>query len=108
MSTRHGTVIYINMQKIKINLRGWGFSLVVERLPRKRKALGSVPSSEKKKKKKSKIILLILVKTKWNCKLTCGLNLSALVWALHLFLFLNTSLELKRQVLCIMASSLVF
>ncbi|EDL88322.1 rCG61298, partial [Rattus norvegicus] len=24
---------------------GWGFSSVVERLPRKRKALGSVPSS---------------------------------------------------------------
>jgi len=36
---------------------GWGFSSVVERLPRKRKALGSVPSSEKmnqKKKKKKK------------------------------------------------------
>jgi len=32
--------------------RGWGFSSVVERLPRKRKALGSVPSSGKKKKKK--------------------------------------------------------
>jgi len=30
---------------------GWGFSSVVERLPRKSKALGSVPSSEKKKKK---------------------------------------------------------
>ncbi|EDL75459.1 rCG23778, partial [Rattus norvegicus] len=26
-------------------LGGWGFSSVVERLPRKRKALGSVPSS---------------------------------------------------------------
>jgi len=32
--------------------RGWGFSSVVERLPRKRKALGSVPSSEKKNQKK--------------------------------------------------------
>ena len=31
---------------------GWGFSSVVERLPSKCKALGSVPSSEKKKKKK--------------------------------------------------------
>ena len=30
---------------------GWGFSSVVERLPRKRKALGSVPSSEKKNQK---------------------------------------------------------
>jgi len=30
--------------------RGWGFSSVVERLPRKGKALGSVPSSGKKKK----------------------------------------------------------
>jgi len=29
---------------------GWGFSSVVERLPRKRKARGSVPSSGKKKK----------------------------------------------------------
>jgi len=33
---------------------GWGFSSVVERLPRKRKALGSVPSSEKKNQKKKK------------------------------------------------------
>jgi len=33
---------------------GWGFSSVVERLPRKRKALGSVPSSEKKNRKKKK------------------------------------------------------
>jgi len=30
--------------------RGWGFSSVVEHLPSKRKALGSVLSSEKKKK----------------------------------------------------------
>jgi len=30
---------------------GWGFSSMVERLPRKRKALGSVPSSEKQKQK---------------------------------------------------------
>ena len=36
------------------SLRGWGFSSVVERLPRKRKALGSVPSSEKKNQKKKK------------------------------------------------------
>jgi len=33
---------------------GWGFSSVVERLPRKRKALGSVPSSGKIKNKKIK------------------------------------------------------
>jgi len=33
---------------------GWGFSSVVEHLPRKRKALGSVPSSEKKRTKKKK------------------------------------------------------
>jgi len=33
---------------------GWGFSSVVERLPRKRKALGSVPSSKKKRTKKKK------------------------------------------------------
>jgi len=36
----------------KNKTRGWGFSSVVERLPRKRKALGSVPSSEKKNQKK--------------------------------------------------------
>jgi len=36
-------------QKTKQNKKqGWGFSSVVERLPSKRKALGSVPSSEKK------------------------------------------------------------
>jgi len=34
--------------------QGWGFSSVVERLPRKRKALGSVPSFEKKERKKEK------------------------------------------------------
>jgi len=33
---------------------GWGFSSVVEHLPSKRKALGSVPSSEKKKTNKNK------------------------------------------------------
>jgi len=33
---------------------GWGFSSVVEHLPRKRKALGSVLSSEKKKERKKK------------------------------------------------------
>ena len=36
--------------------RGWGFSSEVERLPRKRKALGSVPSSEKKNQKKNENI----------------------------------------------------
>ena len=39
--------------KAKINKEqngGWGFSSVVERLPSKRKALGSVLSSVKKKK----------------------------------------------------------
>jgi len=39
---------------IKQTNRGWGFSSVVERLPRKRKALGSVPSSEKKNPPKNK------------------------------------------------------
>jgi len=36
------------------DIRGWGFSSVVERLPRKHKALGSVPSSGKKKRKQKK------------------------------------------------------
>jgi len=35
-------------------MRGWGFSSVVERLPSKRKVLGSVLSSKKKKKKRKK------------------------------------------------------
>jgi len=35
-----------------MHLWGWGFSSVVERLPSKRKALGSIPGPEKKKKKK--------------------------------------------------------
>jgi len=35
--------------------QGWGFSSVVERLPSKRKALGSVLSSEKKKRKKKRM-----------------------------------------------------
>jgi len=39
---------------IRPQKQGWGFSSVVKRLPRKRKALGSVPSSEKKNKKKKK------------------------------------------------------
>jgi len=38
----------------RIDRGGWGFSSVVERLPRKCKALGSVPSSEKKNQKKKK------------------------------------------------------
>jgi len=33
---------------------GWGFSSVVERLPSKRKALSSVPSSRKKKREKKR------------------------------------------------------
>jgi len=39
---------------LKKQMRGWGFSSVVERLPRKHKALGSVLSFGKKKKKKKK------------------------------------------------------
>jgi len=37
-------------------VKGWGFSSVVERLPSKRKALGSVSSSEKKKRKKKECV----------------------------------------------------
>jgi len=37
---------------------GWAFSSVVERLPRKHKALGSVPSSEKKNQKNKKWVYL--------------------------------------------------
>jgi len=44
-------VAYVAFASFKVfNAGGWGFSSVVERLPRKRKALGSVPSSGKKKK----------------------------------------------------------
>jgi hypothetical protein len=38
---------------MKIKKRGWGFSSVVERLPSKCKALGSVLSSGKKKKRQN-------------------------------------------------------
>jgi len=51
---------------VKSTLWGWGFSSVVERWPRKRKALGSVLSSEKKnqkKKKKKKEHTLLLQRT---------------------------------------------
>jgi len=37
-------------------LWGWGFSSLVEPLPSERKALGSVPSSEKKKKKMATLL----------------------------------------------------
>jgi len=43
--------------------RGWGFSSVVERLPSKRKALGSVLSSGEEKKKKNKGALFV---SSWN------------------------------------------
>jgi hypothetical protein len=39
---------------LQLNFEGWGFSSVVERLPSKHKALGSVLSSGKKKEKKKK------------------------------------------------------
>jgi len=42
------------VQQLRVQARGWGFGSVAERLPRKRKALGSVPSSEKKNQKKKK------------------------------------------------------
>jgi len=53
MVSSHDGAESVNKKDIR---GGWGFSSVVERLPRKRKALGSVPSSEKKKKKKKKKI----------------------------------------------------
>jgi len=42
------------IQELRFVWWGWGFSSVVEHLPRKHKALGSVPSSEKKNQKKKK------------------------------------------------------
>jgi len=45
---------------------GWGFSSVVERLPSKRKALGSVPSSEKKKKQTNKQTSKQAADSSWN------------------------------------------
>jgi len=47
---KEGQRAMVERDRIKEESMGWGFSSVVERLPRKRKALGSVPSSEKKKK----------------------------------------------------------
>jgi len=42
---------------------GWRFSSVVERLPRKRKALDSVPSSEKKNQKKADTFFIFYIFT---------------------------------------------
>lgn len=50
----------LNGQHKNNRFQGWGFSSVVERLPSKGKALGSVPSSEKKKKKQRAIKVIIL------------------------------------------------
>jgi hypothetical protein len=41
-------------QKSRTAIIGWGFSSVVEHLPSKHKALGSVLSSEKKRKEKKR------------------------------------------------------
>jgi len=54
------------MQLLKVAPWGWGFSSVVERLPSKRKALGSVPSSKKKKKEKKKSSPMIGMDTPTN------------------------------------------
>jgi len=43
-----------NVRSRNYNSRGWGFSSAVERLPRRHKALGLVPSSGKKKKERKK------------------------------------------------------
>jgi len=50
--SRENLKIQYKSKDKKIISWGWGFSSVVERLPRKRKTLGSVPSSEKKNQKK--------------------------------------------------------
>jgi len=47
---------------LKVFFGGWGLSSAVERLPSKRKAPGSVPSSEKKNQKKKKSFFLSLWK----------------------------------------------
>ena len=61
LDTRMGGIMGRLTEQFKCNntgFRGWGFSSVVERLPGKRKALGSVPSSEKKNQKKKIIQVL--------------------------------------------------
>jgi len=60
---------------------GWGFSSVVERLPRKRKALGSVPSSEKKKEPKKKMLWPLLDnRKKISTSNSCLLYRAACLW----------------------------
>jgi len=59
---------------VKNNPRGWGFSSVVERLPRKRKALGSVPSSEKKNQKKKEQSSIALPPHSWKQSLLVKLR----------------------------------
>jgi len=51
---RESVKVMVKITSFKEIQKGLGISSVVERLPRKRKALGSVPSSGKKKKKKKK------------------------------------------------------
>jgi hypothetical protein len=51
--------------------RGWGFSPVVERLPSKHKALGSVSALEKKKKKKTNLFINKSNMTKEIIRIVC-------------------------------------
>jgi len=57
--------------------RGWGFSSAVEHLPSKRKALGSVPSSEKKKKKKKEQYLGLAYRFRGSVHYHQGRNMAA-------------------------------
>jgi len=52
--SRLALVLWRRFPQLRFLPLGWGFSSVVERLPRKHKALRSVPSSEKKEQKKKK------------------------------------------------------
>jgi len=54
MLSQWGVALFEGLEGLESVAWGWGFSSMVERLPRKRKALGSVPSSEKKNQKKKK------------------------------------------------------
>jgi len=82
----------------KPKLGGWGFSSVVERLPSKPKALGSVSSSEKKKEKEKKPKLVTQFEVSMSA-CVCGYHMCA--WCLNKPEEVSDSAELKLQVVMI-------
>jgi len=77
-------------------MEGWGFSSAVERLPSERKALGSVPNSEKKKKEKKlyRWELIFVLEDESNYRVMTPAD-GQPSWSM--LVFLSHSLENKAQ-----------